>query len=349
MNLNSSPHDTFDIIIIGAGTAGSLLAARLSSNPSLRILVLDAGQNRNGDANVRVPGLSRRLLGNPSYDWQFQTAPEPGLNGRVIQQPRGKLWGGSSAINSHALVYPSRGYHDAWSSLLGNDRKEKARWDWDGVRVYYRRFQTLQMPSEDIRRQLKIGKFRSEDAGNEDSEQEQDLGKEDYHGGIQASFPVTPHVLQKAWADAIEDLGYNTLKDPIDGDVLGGSTTANAIDSARGERSHAGVAFLEPSTKRENLFIRSGVLVEKIQFDENEQDGKLVATTVRYSQGHEDVTVHVRQEVIICAGTFGSPKVLELSGIGQRERLAAAGIRCLRDLPGVGGKMHSLELGETCN
>ena len=150
------------------------------------------------------------------------------------------------------------------------------------------------MPSEDIWRQLKIGKFRSEDAGNEDSEQEQDLGKEDYHGGIQASFPVTPHVLQKAWADTIEDLGYNTLKDPIDGDVLGGSTTANAIDSARGERSHAGVAFLEPSTKRENLFIRSGVLVEKIQFDDNEQDGKLVATTVRYSQGHEDVTVHVR-------------------------------------------------------
>lgn len=101
-----TPNETFDIIIIGAGTAGSLLAARRSSNPSLRIPVLEAGENRNEDANVRVPGFSRNLLGNPSYDWQFETSPEKGLNGRVIQQPRGKLWGGSSAINSHALVYP---------------------------------------------------------------------------------------------------------------------------------------------------------------------------------------------------------------------------------------------------
>ena len=80
-------------------------------------------------------------------------------------------------------------------------------------------------------------------------------------------------MLQKAWADAIQDLGYNTLMDPVDGDVIGGSTTTNAIDSSKGERSHARVVFLEPSTKRENLFIRSSVLVEKIQFDENEQDG----------------------------------------------------------------------------
>lgn len=103
-----SAKDSFDVVIIGAGTAGSLLAARLSHSATLQILALEAGENRNDDANVRTPGLQRNVLGNPAYDWQYQTAPEPWLNGRVILQPRGKLWGGSSAINSHALVYPSR-------------------------------------------------------------------------------------------------------------------------------------------------------------------------------------------------------------------------------------------------
>jgi choline dehydrogenase-like flavoprotein len=193
---------TLDIIIIGRGTAGSLLAARLSSNSSLRVLVLEGGRNRNDDANVRTPGLSRKLLGNPSYDWQFQTSPEAGLNGRVIQQPRGKLWGGSSAINSHALVYPSRWYHDAWDTLLGNgDRDPKVRWDWNRVKGYYRRFQTVQKPSDEIRRTLKIGKEVGGDGDDASSGEGRGKEMEEVLGGVQASFPVTAHVLQKAWAD----------------------------------------------------------------------------------------------------------------------------------------------------
>ena len=321
--------DTFDIIIIGGGTAGSVLAARLSSTPTLRILVLEAGQNRNSDPKVSTPGLASRLLGNQNYDWGFRTVSEEGLNGRVILQPRGKLWGGSSAINSHALVYPSRAYHDACGSLVGAGKS----WDWAGIEKYYRRFQQLQAPGEKVKRELGIGDFAVE-CGNA---QKRDKSK--YEDGVQASYPATVHVLQKAWADAIQDLGYSSSKNPVEGDVLGGSTTTNAIDSFNGQRSHAGVAFLEPSTTRDNLVIRSNVLVNKIIFGKEKRDDKLVALGVHYSQ--EDgrtVTVHVNREVIICAGTFGSPKVLELSGIGQRERLAAAGIKCLRELEGVGGK-----------
>ncbi len=337
MSSDTTAADTFDVIIIGGGTAGSLLAARLSSYPSIQILVLEAGENRNEDANVRTPGLARNLLGNPSYDWQFQTTPEPGLNGRVIQQPRGKLWGGSSAINSHVLAYPSRGYHDAWSGLLGSGEGVVGeRWDWEGVGKYYRKFQKVQEPSEEVKRDLGIECLGSEGTRSDDIDGEKRQGV----GRVQASFPVTPHVLQKAWTDAVQEIGYNSLKDPVDGDVLGGSTTMNAIDAAKGERSHAGVAFLEPATKRANLVVRSSVLVEKIVFGEDKVDGKFIASGVLYNPGdRRSVLVHARREVIVCAGTYGSPKVLELSGIGQRKRLADAGIECLCDLPGVGGKM----------
>jgi propionyl-CoA synthetase len=351
MNQNNKSDNIFDVIIIGAGTAGSLLAARLSTNPVLQILVLEAGHNRNDDANVRTPSLSRNLLGNPVYDWQFQTSPEAGLRGRVIQHPRGKLWGGSSAINSHALVYPSRRYHDVWAKLLGSGIAErKVVWDWEGIRKFYRRFQTVQMPNEDVRQELGIGTFGSEEGRGHDDDATgggNDDGAKENSEHIQASFPTTVHVLQKAWADTFHGLGYSDLKDPVDGKIIGGSTTTNAIDSAKGERSHAGVAFLDPAMKRKNVVIRSDALVERILFDENKLNGRLVATGVLYSQNavQAEVTVYARHEVIICAGTFGSPKILELSGIGQRNILAAAGIGCLHDLPGVGGKLAFIVIG----
>lgn len=124
--------------------------------------------------------------------------------------------------------------------------------------------------------------------------------------------------------------------------MIGGSTTTTAIDASKGERSYAGIVFLEPSTiNQENVRVRSNVLVERIVFDNKVLGGNLVATGIVYSQeGRECVTVFARREVIICAGTYGSPKLLELSGFGRRDRLAAAGIKCLRELSGVGENLQ---------
>ena len=337
---SKTTENVFDIIIVGGGTAGSLLTSRLSTNPTLQILVLEAGSNHNDDPNVRTPSYSGRLLGNPDFDWQFQSSPEEGLNGRVILQPRGKLWGGSSAINSHALVYPSRAYHDAWNSLLSRKDEKCVRWDWEGIGTYYRAFRRVQLPSEEVKRELKIA-----DAGleNADGQEATNSAGNESRGFIQASFPGVTHLLSTAWVDTIQDMGYCSSENPADGNVIGGSITTNAIDTVKGERSHAGIAFLEPTAESENVVIHSNVLVEKILFNDETQNGELVAKGVLYNTREGiPVIVHARREVIICAGTFGSPKILELSGIGSRKHLEAARIECLYDLPDVGGKGTSI-------
>ena len=116
-----SEEPCYDLILVGAGSASSLLASRLSHHlPNHRILVLEAGQNRPSDPKILTPGLAHTLHSDPAYDWScYASAPEPGLNGRRIAHPRGKLVGGTSAINSHSVVFPNREWQDRVAELVG--------------------------------------------------------------------------------------------------------------------------------------------------------------------------------------------------------------------------------------
>jgi choline dehydrogenase-like flavoprotein len=304
MDNTASTAQEYDIIIIGAGTAGSLLAYRLSAQPHLSILVLEAGENRNDDSNIYTPGLSNKLLDNDDYDWQFKTEPERGLCGRRVKHPRGKVVGGSSAINSFALLYPSRAGIDAWERL-GNDG-----WNWQTLRPYFERFQTIGKPPDEIREKLLL--THSEEAVHRTK------------GQLHTSFPARVQPLQKAWVETWRALSLENLTDAFDGDAIGGHTSVCHISSETKQRSHAGEAFLANSLDRENLSVITGAHVERIVFS---KDGvTAVASGVRYIKNDESNYVCARKKVVLAAGSLSSSAILELSGIGDQQRLSPLGI-----------------------
>lgn len=313
----STPMASFDIIIVGGGTAGCVLASRLSSVSHLNVLLLEAGPDNNADPKVSTPLASRRMFSDPKYDWDFRTVPQVGLDGRVIHQTRGRMIGGSSAINSHSLVYPNRAMHDAWAEIAGDDR-----WSWERMQRFYKTFQTVQIP--------------------EGTENNSSTVEPVECGPIQASYPRQMHILQSAWEDVFRSLGAYSDQDGVSGRAMGGLTTTNAIDgrSMRGERSHSGNSFLKPALGRVNLTVETDARVKRVVFQEHDSGytKPLQAIGVEYEKGGTTLLASANKEVILCGGAFGSPQILELSGIGSRQILENAGVQCLIDLPGVGGK-----------
>lgn len=316
---------SFDIIIVGGGTAGCVLASRLSANSHLSILVLEAGPDNNADPKVSTPLTSRRMFKDPNYDWDYRTVPQVGLNGRVIEHTRGRMIGGSSAINSHSLVYPNRAMHDAWAEIARDQR-----WSWDRMEPFYKKFQTVQVPEVTGEG---VPKTQPETSGP-----------------IQASYPRDMNILQKAWEDVFRSVDAFSDQDGISGRSMGGVTTTNAIDARamRGERSHAGNSFLQPASVRRNLVIETGATVKRVDFRESDSGGtrSIQAVGVTYEKGGITLSVRASKEIILCAGAFGSPQILELSGIGNKSVLEKASVQCLLDLPGVGGKNLKSSLGE---
>jgi choline dehydrogenase-like flavoprotein len=310
-NLSEAAKDVdYDFILVGAGSAACLIASRLSQQlPDRRILVLEAGQHIRNDPKVQNPGLSMKLQNDPTYDWQYASQPESGLKDRKVKHPRGKLVGGTSAINSHSVVFPNHEWQERIAEeLLRNEGRQL--WSAQAMKECYDRWQ------------------------NEGS------GPRGKNDRVQTSFPRTLDVLQSQWIESFKELGHETYPTSFAPSSAGGVTVTNAIDSSIAERSHAATAFLEPALKRGNVTLKTGVKVEKLDFDqENAIDGKLNATGVRYTQQGEEHTATAR-EIILCAGVFESPAILERSGIGSKLVLEAANVPVLYELPGVGENLQ---------
>ena len=240
------------------------------------------------------------------------------LNGRQIHHPRGKMVGGSSAINSHALLYPSRENIDAWASpVLGN-----VGWDWKHLEPYFRKFQTVNPPGSSIKLEEDI------DFSNETIPSS---------GPIQASYPLSTNQIRRAWIETFRNLDCLARGGPLSSDGVGALTITCAIDNSLRERSHAGIAYLQAASSRSNLYLLENALATRIIF-EKDPDGVMLATGVEYTLGGEQYTAATRGQVLVCGGAFHSPQILELSGIGMRERLLALGIHCIYNNPNVGGK-----------
>ncbi|XXH01245.1 hypothetical protein Hte_007599 [Hypoxylon texense] len=309
---------SYDYVIIGGGTTGLVVANRLSEDPNQRVLVLEAGSDLSEDPRVRTPAIFTSLL-ETEADWDFRTEPQPNLRGRSIKLNQGKALGGSSAINAHIFVPPGKGSIDAWGSL-GNEG-----WNWDILRGYLSKTYTSPLVDDAFKESLGIDEWsgRSNPA----------------NGPIKTSFSGhLYHPIRRAWAEVFEACSSSMASDPfLDSSSAGCFSVLASIDPENRERSYAVSAYYNPIRDRPNLQVLTNAVVEKIVFDDDQPPK---ATGVQYIHDNETKTVVATKEVVLAAGALQSPKLLELSGIGDAKLLEGHGIEVVQNLPQVGENLQ---------
>ncbi len=308
--------NTFDYVIIGAGTAGCLLANRLSADRKKRVLLIEAG--RKDDYHwIHIPVGYLYCIGNPRTDWLYQTEPEPGLNGRALRYPRGKTLGGSSSINGMIYMRGQARDYDHWAELTGDDA-----WRWDNTLPDFKRHENHYL-------------------GDEQNAAQRDAWFGAYHGHG-GEWRVEKQRLRwdilDAFAAAAQQAGIPHSTDFNRGDNEGvGYFQVNQKD---GFRWNTARAFLRPTCYgRSNFELWNNAQVMRL-VTERGAGGELRCTGAEVWDGHSQVTVEATGEVLLCAGSIGSPQLLQLSGIGPAALLQRHGIEVAADLPGVGANLQ---------
>ncbi len=292
-------HEEYDYVVVGAGSAGCVIASRLSEEASSRVLLLEYGGS-DRSIFIQMPTALSIPMNTERFAWQFHSDPEPGLNNRRMHCPRGKVLGGSSSINGMVYVRGHAHDFDEWAEA-GADG-----WDYRHCLPYFRKADDWKYGSDDYRNQ---GGPLSVNNGNEMANP---LYKAFIQAGVQAGYGET--------AD------YNGYLQEGFGPM---HMTVN-----KGIRWSAANAYLKPARNRSNLKVITGALTKRIRLQHRH------ATGVEYRCGSEDRFVQARKEVIVCAGSIGSPQLLQLSGIGPGQVLQDAEIEVLHDLPGVGQNLQ---------
>ncbi|MEZ7835765.1 MAG: GMC family oxidoreductase N-terminal domain-containing protein [Burkholderiaceae bacterium] len=302
----------FDYIVVGAGTAGCLLANRLSADPAKRVLLLEAGKKDNYPW-IHIPVGYLYCIGNPRTDWLYRTLPEPGLNGRSLAYPRGKTLGGCSSINGMIYMRGQARDYNAWAAATG-----EPQWDWAHSLPDF-------MAHEDH--------YRMDQHGTATPA----FGKLHGHGG---EWRVEKQRLRwdilEAFAEAAVQAGIERTEDFNSGDNAG--VGYFEVNQKSGWRWNTSKAFLRPARSRKNLVIWTEAHVEKLLF--TTQDGQPRCTGAQVIRGGQSLSVQAHNEVILSAGAIGSPQLLQLSGIGDARHLTNLGIAVVKDLPGVGQNLQ---------
>lgn len=288
----------YDFIIIGAGSAGSVLASRLSEDPANRVLVLEAGGS-DRSIFIQMPTALSIPMNSRKYNWFYETEPEPHLNGRRLHVPRGKVIGGSSSINGMVYIRGHARDFDTWAEMGA------AGWAYADVLPYFRRAET-----------------RAE-------------GGDAYRGGegpLHTSYGPCRNPLYRAFVEAGRQAGY-AATDDVNGYRQEGFGRMD-MTVHNGQRWSTANAYLKPAMKRPNLRVITGALTHRIVFEGRRAVG------VDYEAGGRREIARAGREVILSAGSIGSPHLLKLSGIGAAAELQAHGIAVVADRPGVGENLQ---------
>ncbi len=293
----------YDYIIVGAGTAGCVLANRLTQNKNVEVLLIEAGA-RDDYLWIHIPVGYLHCIGNPRTDWLFNTEPDAGLGGRSLIYPRGKVLGGSSSINGMIYMRGQKEDYERWAEASGD-----ASWRWDQVLPLFKK-------SEDHYR----GASEVHGAGGEWRVEKQRL-----------SWKILD-----AFRDAAAEVGISKIDDFNGGDNAG--CAYFDVNQRRGIRLNTAKAFLKPAAQRPNLTIMTGCHVERLLLETTEAG--TVCRGVQFTGGGRAHTAHARRETLLAAGAIGSPHILQLSGIGAFDHLQRHGVKPVVDVPGVGENLQ---------
>ncbi len=293
----------FDYVIVGAGSAGCLLANRLSADKDVRVLLVEAG-GKDDYFWIDIPVGYLYTIGNPRTDWCYRTESDPGLNGRSLLYARGKVLGGCSSINAMIYMRGQKSDYDQWAAL-GN-----RGWSWDEVLPYFMRV-------EDYAR-----------------------GADDLHGAggeLRVEDPRVSWEIIDAWREAAAECGIPKVAEFNRGDNFG--VAYFQMNQRRGVRWSATKAFLRPALKRPNLTVRTNVHVNRVRIESRGGIKRALGVEFRET-GRGGEYVAARREVILAAGAIGSPQILQLSGVGRSDALSALEIPVQHELPGVGENLQ---------
>ncbi len=292
----------FDYIIVGAGSAGCVLANRLSASGEHRVLLLEAGEDDRW-MWIKIPAGIAHILTGERAIWRFQTEPDEKVGGRSIFWPRGRALGGSSAVNGMIWVRGDPLELDNWAAL-GNPG-----WSSNDILPYLKRMESFAQGDPQYRGHdgpMHITRYRDRDP----------LSQGFIQGAVQAGVPAVEDYNGPRF-EGVSYLQYNTRN---------------------GWRRHTGDNYLRPATGRANLTITTGALTQRVVIEGEGEHRR--ATGVEYLKGGERITVRAHREVLLCAGSVQSPQLLELSGIGNTDVLKRAGVAPLHHLPGVGENLR---------
>jgi choline dehydrogenase len=293
---------SFDYIIVGAGTAGCVLANRLSADPAVRVLLLEAG-GKDNYVWIHIPVGYLFCIGNPRTDWCYKTEPDPGLNGRSILYARGRTLGGCSSINAMIYMRGQARDYDEWEAL-GNPG-----WGWKETFPIFKQSEDHYSGGSDIH-----------GGGGEWRVEEQRLDWE----------------ILDAWRDAAEQCGIPRVADFNGGDNFGSARFQ--VNQRTGVRWNASKAFLRPAMRRKNLTVLTNALSTKVRLDD--QDGVKRAIGIEFTRGGESFFADANIETILSGGSINSPQLLQLSGIGPAALLKQHGIPVNHALAGVGENLQ---------